>query len=431
MVRNWGSCVAGSRWEMKIVIIGSGLAGVTSAWYLRNGGHDVTVVDRAPRAGMETSFANGGLLTPGMCEPWNAPDAWRVLLASLVRSDAPLQLRMHALPSLLRWGTIFLKNSSRVAYVRHHRSNLRLSMFSLTCMQRLRDQAQIDYGSGVRGSLGIFREREELDRAGAELRQLSGIGLLYRRVSCDEALELEPALAPLAGRLSGAIAYESDESGDAHLYCLALARRTQAAGAEFRFGAEAEIEMHSGQVAAVIVNGERICADHYVVAAGSYSTLLMQQAGVRLPVRPAKGYSITFENKEMPPLLNRPIIDHHLHVVIVPFTDATRIAGTAEFAGYDTSLNPERIGSLLTTLRDLLPQRAWDAEYATPWCGLRPLSPDGVAIIGPTSVPNLWVNSGHGPLGWTCAAGSAQLLAQLMSGRPPSIDVSPYLLSRF
>jgi D-amino-acid dehydrogenase len=224
--------------------------------------------------------------------------------------------------------------------------------------------------------------------------------------------------------------YDSDETGDAYRYCVALAERAQAAGVEFKFGTEASIEMHSGKVAAVVSGGRRYTADHYVVAAGSYSTLLMQQAGVRLPVRPAKGYSITFEN-EGAALLGRPIIDHHLHVVIVPFTNAIRVAGTAEFAGYDSSLNPVRVRSLLSTMRDILPQGRWDEGAAKPWCGLRPLSPDGVAIIGPTRVANLWVNSGQGPLGWTCAAGSAQLLSQLMSGDEPGIDPSPYSLARF
>ena len=416
---------------MKVVIIGSGLAGVTSAWYLRRRGHDVTVIDRAQSAGMETSFANGGLLTPGMCEPWNAPGAWRVLLGSLGRSDASLQLRMHTLPGLAGWGMTFLRNSTPAAYERHHRSNLRLSMFSLKCMQTLREQAQIEYGRGTLGSLGIFRDPDALDRASAEISKLSGTGLVYRRISTTEALELEPALAPLADRLSGAMLYESDETGDAHRYCVALAERARTAGVEFKFGGEASIEMHAGRVAAVVSGGKHFSADHYVVAAGSYSTLLMQQAGVRLPVQPAKGYSITFENGGSPPLLGRPIIDHHLHVVIVPFTNAIRIAGTAEFAGYDSSLNPARIRNLLTTMRDILPQGRWDESAAKPWCGLRPLSPDGVAIIGPTPVANLWVNSGQGPLGWTCAAGSAQLLTQLLSGDEPGLDPSPYSLARF
>lgn len=416
---------------MKVVVIGCGLAGITSAWGLRRRGHMVTVIDRASGAGMETSFANGGLLTPGMCEPWNSPGVWRVLLGSLFRSDASLQLRMRALPSLVGWGMTFLNNSTAAAHERHHRSNLRLSMFSLACMQALRDQTQMDYGRGALGSLGVFRDRDALDRASAEVSRLHDAGVACRRISTSEAVELEPAIAPIADRLSGAMFYESDETGDAHRYCVALAQRARAAGVEFRFDAEASIEMHSDRVAAVVSGGKRFSADQYVVAAGSYSTLLMQQAGIDLPVRPAKGYSITFENAGARPALVRPIIDHHLHVVIVPFPNAVRIAGTAEFAGYERSLNRARIRILATTMCDLLPQGQWDDLAAKPWCGLRPLSPDGVAIIGPTPVVNLWVNGGHGPLGWTCAAGSAELLSQLMSGEEPSIDPSPYSLRRF
>jgi D-amino-acid dehydrogenase len=298
-------------------------------------------------------------------------------------------------------------------------------------MQTLREQVQIDYGRGALGSLGIFRDPVALHRASAEIDRLNGVGLVHRRVSTAEAIELEPALAPFANRLAGAIRYETDETGDAHRYCVSLFERARVEGVEFSFGAEASIEMHSGRVAAIESGGKRFTADQYVVAAGSYSTLLMEQARVRLPVRPAKGYSITFENARARSMPTRSIIDHQVHIVIVPFTSAIRIAGTVEFAGFDRSLNPLRIRGLLTHMRDILPQGQWDETAGRPWCGLRPLSPDGVAIIGPTPVANLWVNSGQGPLGWTCAAGAAQLLTQLISGDEPSIDPLPYSLARF
>ena len=415
---------------MKIVVIGSGLAGVTSAWFMRARGYDVTVIDRAQGPGREASFANGGMLTPGMCEPWNAPGVWRVLLSSLGRSDAALQLRLRALPSLVRWGLTFLRNSTAAAYERNHRSNLKLAMYSLGIMHRLREHTRIEYGRAARGSLGIFRDRAALEHAAAEANRLAAAGLECRRMSTAETVELEPALAPIADRLSGALFYASDEVGDAHQYCVALAERARQAGVQFHFGGEASFELRSGRVVGVTTRDKRFVADHYVVAAGSYSTPLLRRAGVRLPVRPAKGYSVTFSGRDKP-LLSRPIIDHHLHAVIVPIQNVVRAAGTAEFAGYDRSLNSARVRNLLSLMKDILPQGRWEADAAQPWCGLRPSSPDGVAIVGATPVRNLWMNGGHGHLGWTMAAGSAQLLTDLLSGDLPGIDPAPYSLARF
>jgi D-amino-acid dehydrogenase len=417
---------------MKIVVIGSGLIGVTSAWFLRRRGYEVTVLERADGPARETSFANGGMLTPGMCDPWNAPGSWRVLLRSLGRSDAALQLRMRTLPRLVSWGTRFLRNSTPEAFARNHRSNLRLARYSLDVMQALRQQTQIDYGRAARGSIGVFRNRAAWDHAWHEAEQLRPDGLMARRLSVSELVQLEPALESIAPRLSGAICYESDEVGDAHQFCVALAGLAREQGVDFRFGTEVRsLEMSGGRVAGVLTRGERFVADRYVVAAGSYSTLLLKQAGIRLPVQPAKGYSITFEHGNERVGLRRPVIDHHLHAVIVPFENGSvRAAGTAEFAGYDRSLNDARVRNLAALMRELLPQGQWDVAAATPWCGLRPSSPDGVAIIGATPLANLWINSGHGHLGWTLAAGSAQLLTDLLSGDAPAIHPKPYALAR-
>lgn len=418
---------------MKIVIIGCGLIGVTTAYFLRQRGHDVTVLERADGPARETSFANGGMLTPGMCQPWNGPGSWRILLRSLVRSDTALQLRLSVLPRLMRWGTCFLRNSTAVAFERNYRSNLRLALHSLEAMHELREKTQIEFGRAVRGSLGVFRDREAWNHASHEAAQLFSDGLIARRLTVAELVELEPALQPIAHRLSGAIHYQSDEVGDAQRFCEVLAAVAAERGVDFRFrtGVRA-IEMHRGRVAAVITDNERFVADRYVIAAGAYSTPLLKEAGIRLPVQPAKGYSVTFKQANASVGLRRPMIDRHLHAVLVPFEDGSvRAAGTAEFAGFDGSLNPARVQNLLALTRELLPQAPWNEASATPWCGLRPSSPDGVAIIGATPLENLWVNSGHGHLGWTLAAGSARLFTSLMSGDAPGIDPSPYSLQRF
>lgn len=417
---------------MKIAVIGCGLIGITTAYFLHRRGHEVTVFERAEGPARETSFANGGMLTPGMCDPWNAPGSWRVLLRSLGRSDAALQLRVKTLPRLMGWGTSFLRNSTAEAFARNHRSNLRLARYSLDVMQRLRQETQIEFGRAARGSVGVFRDRSAWDHAWQAAEKLRPDGLKARRLSVQELMEIESALQPIGTQLSGAIYYESDEVGDAHQFCVALAAHAREQGVDFRFGTDVSSLAISGRkVAAIVAGGERFVADRYVVAAGSYSTLLLKQAGVRLPIQPAKGYSITFANANARVGLRRPIIDHHLHAVIVPFEDGSlRAAGTAEFAGYDRTLSEARVRNLIGLMQEILPQAHWDVAAAKPWCGLRPSSPDGVAIIGPTPIANLWINSGQGHLGWTLAAGSAQLFTDLLSADAPAIDPKPYALAR-
>jgi D-amino-acid dehydrogenase len=417
---------------MKILVIGSGLIGLTCAYVLRRQGHEITVIDRAQGAGRETSFANGSLLTPSMSEPWNAPGCWRILLGSLVSSDAALQLRLRALPSLASWGVTFLRNSGPAAFERNTRSNLRLALYSLNVLQLLRQQTGIEYGRSARGSLKIFRDHVSLDRASVAAARLTSDGLSFRRLSRDEAIEFEPALGPIASTLAGAIHYGADETGDAYRFCVALAEHTRHYGVEFRFRTDVtELETRSGAVTAVVCGRQRFIADQYILAAASYSTPLLRRVGVHLPVQPAKGYSVTFDDRQGKPSLSVPVIDDSLHAAIVPLHGAIRVAGTAEFAGFDRTLNRNRIRNLRKLVQNVLPRGAFDPETASPWCGLRAMSADGVPIIGPTPVPNLLVNSGHGHLGWTMAAGSAQLLADLISGASPPIDPEPYALGRF
>ena len=417
---------------MKIVIIGSGLIGLTCAYVLRRQGHEITVIDRAKGAGLETSFANGSLLTPSMSDPWNAPGCWRILLGSLGNSNSALQLRLRALPSLAGWGVTFLRNSRPAAFERNTRSNLRLCLYSLNVLQSLRQNTGIEYGRSARGSLKIFRDQVSLDRASAAAISLQSDGLSFRRLSRNETIEFEPALAPISSALAGGIYYDIDETGDAYRFCAALAEHTRQHGVEFRFRTEVTaLEMRSGAVTAVVCGRERFIADRYIVAAASYSAPLLRRVGVHLPVQPAKGYSVTFDDRQGKPSLSIPVVDDSLHAVIVPLQGAIRVAGTAEFAGFDRTLNQNRIRNLRKLVQDVLPRGTFDPETANPWCGLRAMSADGVPIIGPTPVSNLLVNSGHGHLGWTMAAGSAQLLADLISGDSPPIDPAPYALERF
>jgi D-amino-acid dehydrogenase len=417
---------------LRIAIVGAGLIGVSSAYFLNRLGHEVIVLDRAEGPGLATSFANGALLTPSMPEPWNSPGCWRMLLASLGRSDSAMQLRLSALPSLAGWGVSFLRNSRRHRYEASAVHNLRLALHSLTVMDQLRQATGIEYGRAARGSLRLFRDHERL-RGAAASSHLASDGLTLRRLSRDETFELEPALAPLGDRLAGAIHYPADEVGDAYRFCVRLAEVAAQAGVEFRFGSAVEsLDVGRGRVCAIVSGGEHICADHYVVAAGSFSSVLVRSVGVALPVQPVKGYSVTFARPASETAwLRMPVIDDDFHAVVVPLEDGLRVAGTAEFAGYDLSPNSARVHYLLRLLQNVLPESAPDPATGRPWCGLRAVSADGVPIVGATRVDNLWLNSGHGHLGWTMAAGSGELLAALISGGSPGVDPGPYALSRF
>jgi D-amino-acid dehydrogenase len=415
---------------MKVLVIGAGLIGISTSYFLRVRGHEVTVVERERGPGLQTSFANGALISPSMPEPWNAPGCWRLLLASLARSDAPLQLRLRALPGLTGWGIQFLRNSTPDSYKESTLRNVRLALFSLGVLQNLRRETHIEYGATARGSLKLFRSAQTLNDALRGADHLLAEGLKLRRLSREETIELEPALIPIGEQLAGAIHYATDETGDAHRFCDALAERARQRGVNFSFGTSvSRLEAGSGRIAAVQTDKGRLVAEQYVVAAGSYSTPLLRAVGLQLPVRPAKGYSVTFDASRS--ALNIPIVDDDMHAAVVPVGNATRFAGTAEFAGFDLTLRPERVRNLMNLAQKILPRAGLDPATAQLWCGLRPMSADGVPIIGATTLSNLWLNTGHGHLGWTMAAGSGQLLAELLSGETPGLDPQPYSLARF
>jgi D-amino-acid dehydrogenase len=307
-----------------------------------------------------------------------------------------------------------------------------LGLYSLDVLASLRQRTGIEYGRSATGSLKIFRDHASLDRAAAAAARLASAGLHFRRLTPDEAVVLEPALAPIEEKLAGAIHYQGDETGDAYRFCEGLTACARQQDVEFRFATEVSaLEVRSGQVVAVRSPQGRFVADHYVVTAASYSTPLLRGGGIQLPVRPAKGYSITFDAPPGQPPLSIPLIDDQLHAAVVPLQGAIRAAGTAEFAGFDLSLNHERVRNLVSLAQGMLPHAGLDPAAARPWCGLRPMSADGVPIIGPTPISNLWVNTGHGHLGWTMAAGSGRFLADLITGASPAIEPGHYSLRRF
>jgi len=432
---------------MRTVIIGSGLIGLASAYFLRAQGDEVVVVDRASGPGLETSFANGSILTPSMPEPWNAPGCWKVLRQSLVQPGSPLKLRAGAIPGLASWGVRFLRNSSPARYHRNTLSNLRLALHSLDAMRGLRADTGVEYGRGVEGTLRIFRSAALLEKALVEARVLNERGLQYEALSTKAVIAREPALQPLESDLAGGIHYPEDESGDAQAFCVALAKVLAERGVEFRFNTVVSgFETAGRRIDGVQIDGvhtrgvhtaglrtgsESIRGDRYVLAAATASRLLLAPLGIDLPVQPAKGYSVTIPFDPGRPPLKIPIVDDELHAVVVPLHGRLRAAGTAEFAGFDRSLPPARVANLVNLVRRVLPAFKFEDATVKPWCGLRPMCADGVPVIGATPYSNLFLNTGHGHLGWTMAAGSGQLLCNLLTGLEPPIDAISYSLSRF
>lgn len=414
---------------MRVLVIGSGLLGVSSAHALARQGCEVTVVDRAAGAAQGTSYANAGMLTPSMADPWNSPGIFWHLLQWLGREDAPFLLRPRALPAMLGWGLSFIAHSSPARQRASMQHNLRLAAYSIETLRELRTSLKLAYDERSRGTIKVFSGRKAFDAAAKRNATLAELGLDVRALSAAQAVELEPALAPVAARLVGAIYCPGDESGDACAFTRALAEHARDAGVTFAFNTEVTgFEFAGGRVSAALSAGGRHEADRFVVAAGSWSAPLMRHVGVALPVRPVKGYSITVPIRAWTGAPQMPVIDDALHAAATPLGSRLRVAGTAEIAGYDLALTPARIDNLFTLLLGLFPSYAplLDRNNAEPWAGLRPMSPDGLPRIGQLGPENLFVNTGHGHLGWTLAAGSGQLLADLICGKPPAIAAAPY-----
>lgn len=412
---------------MRILVLGAGLVGVASAWYLRQDGHEVTVVDRQPGPAMETSFANGGQISTSHAEPWANPAAPAKILRWLGREDSPLLWRLRADPAQWAWGLRFLRECAPGRTRRNIVAILRLALYSRALLKELRPALGLEYDQRQRGILHVYTDTAEFEHAIPQAE-------LMRRYGCDrvvktaaECLAIEPALAGSAVPVVGGTYTADDESGDAHKFAVALARHAQARGVAFRHGATIEaLDAEGGRITGVrLAGGETLRADACVVALGSYSPLLLRPLGIAVPVYPAKGYSATIPLAagDVAPTVS--LTDDGAKIVFSRLGDRLRVAGTAEFNGYDTSLNEVRCQALLQRTRTLFPGLA-DRGGIDFWTGLRPATPSNVPFVGPTRYPNLWLNTGHGTLGWTMACGTGRLIADLIGGRRPAIDPAPY-----
>ena len=412
---------------MKVLILGAGVIGTCTAWYLAEAGHEVIVVERREGAGLETSFANGGQISVCHAEPWANPDAPLKILQWLRRDDSPLLFRLRMDPAQWLWGLRFLYECQP----RRTRANIaaivKLSLYSRAQLQALRESTGIQYDALTRGILHYYTEPDVFEGAVAAASLMNEHGLDRAVKTADEAVAIEPALAHARSRIVGATYTATDESGDAYKFTRELARMAQAKGVEFLYGRGIQaMGVAGGSVAGVVVKhgnqpDETLHADAYVVALGSYSPLLTGPIGVYLPVYPAKGYSASIEiiDDTLAPKVS--LTDDEAKIVFSRLGQRMRIAGTAELSGYSTDLNPVRCEALTRRAKEIFPG-AGDYDHATFWTGLRPSTPSNVPLIGHTKVKNLYLNTGHGTLGWTMACGSGKALADIISGRKPAVD---------
>ncbi len=416
---------------MRVVIIGSGLMGLTTAYFLSRAGAEVCVVERQDSAGRETSFANGGMLHASQANPWNAPGILWAAMRMFGREDSPLLIRKAALLRLLRWGTAFIRHSNPERYARNIARNADLARYSLSVMRELRESEALDYDCSERGTLTIYRTQREVDAAAQYAERFAAAGLAFNTVDRQGACEIEPALSAIANEISGATYYPADESGDSFKFCQQLRQVCERGGVEFQFDTRvSKLAREGNLIASAHTGSRRLRADAFVLAAGSYTPLLSRGVGLRIPVQPVKGYSITAPIGAWAGAPRMPVIDEHLHAAVCPLGDRLRVAGTAEFAGYNRTLTKSRIDNLFGLLTSLYPdyEPYLDLAGTDRWTGLRPMSPDGVGIMGRTRIPNLFVNTGHGHLGWTMAAGAGKAVAAEVLGVGAEFNLEPYRL---
>lgn len=411
---------------MRVLVLGAGVVGTTSAWYLARAGHEVVVVDRQPVAGNETSFANGGQISVSHAEPWANPHVLPQVIKWLGKEDAPLLWRWRADSAQLLWGLRFLQECLPGRTRRNIAAIVALALYSRGCLQTLRRELALDYDQLERGILHIYTQPAAFYQAIEAAKTMRHFGLDRETVSVERCIEIEPALADARHLLVGGDYTPSDESGDAHKFTRQLAERAMAQGVDFRLDLTVDrIAPGGSQIAGVLVSGpggsELLTADAYVVALGSYSPLLLRPLGIRLPVVPAKGYSATLELDGEGAAPSVSLTDDEQKLVFSRLGNRLRIAGTAEFNGYNLDLNPVRCQALMQRTQQLFPKLTFAGEPEF-WCGLRPATPSNIPCIGRTRYGNLWLNTGHGTLGWTLACGAGAALADLIDARRPEPD---------
>ncbi|MEY1592577.1 D-amino acid dehydrogenase [Burkholderia sp. Bmkn7] len=415
---------------MRVVILGSGVVGVASAYYLARAGHEVTVIDREAGPALETSFANAGQISPGYAAPWAAPGVPLKAVKWMFEKHAPLAIRLDGTRFQLQWMYQMLRNCTAERYAVNKGRMVRLAEYSRDCLQALRADTGIQYEGRTGGTLQLFRTQQQLDGAAKDIAVLQEANVPFELLSPAELKNAEPALAAVSHKLTGGLRLPGDETGDCQLFTTRLTALAESLGVKFRYNTPIDaLAIAGGKIAGVQCGSETVRADAYVVALGSYSTSFISNL-MKIPVYPLKGYSITapIVNEAAAPVST--VLDETYKIAITRFDQRIRVGGMAEIVGFDKKLRAARRETLEMCVNDLFPGGG-DTSKATFWTGLRPMTPDGTPIVGRTPVSNLFLNTGHGTLGWTMSCGSGQLLADLISGKMPAIQADDLSVHRY
>jgi D-amino-acid dehydrogenase len=416
---------------MRVLVLGSGVIGTTSAYYLARQGFEVVVVDRQAGPALETSHANAGQVSPGYASPWAAPGVPLKALKWLFQKHAPLAIRLTGDSNQYLWMAQMLRNCTAARYAVNKERMVRLSEYSRDCLDELREDTGIAYEGRQLGTTQIFRTQQQVDAAAKDIAVLERSSVPFELLDRDGVARVEPALAAVKHKLAGGLRLPNDQTGDCFLFTNRLAEEARRLGVEFRFGAEIQqLSANGDRLDGVRVDGELLTADYYVLALGSYSPQLLAPLGIRAPVYPLKGYSLTVPIVDASMAPASTILDETYKVAITRFDDRIRVGGMAEICGFDLNLDPRRRATLEMITGDLYP-RGGDLAQASFWTGLRPATPDGTPIVGATRYRNLFLNTGHGTLGWTMACGSGRLLADLIARKQPQISAEGLDISRY
>jgi D-amino-acid dehydrogenase len=416
---------------MKILVLGSGVIGTATAHYLAEAGHEVEVVDRQKGAALETSFANAGEVSPGYSSPWAGPGVPLKAIKWLLMKHGPLVVRPLVDPAMWSWVFSMLRNCTAERYAVNKARMVPIAEYSRDKLQALRAATGIAYDERSQGTLQLFRTQKQVDGTGGDIEVLKQFGVPYELLDPAGCIAAEPALAAVQEKFKGGLRLPGDETGDCQMFTTRLAEHAAARGVTFRFGTTIEkILVSGGVITGVVTSAGLLTADAYVVALGSHSPAMVKPLGLRVPVYPIKGYSITLPIEDARGAPESTVMDETYKVAITRLGNRIRVGGTAAISGYNMALHESRKATLVHSVGDLFP-KGGDLSKATFWCGLRPMTPDGPPIIGQAGPKNLYLNTGHGTLGWTMACGSGRVLADIISRKRPEIDVSELGLQRY
>ena len=416
---------------MKVIVLGSGVIGISTAYYLAKAGHEVEVVDRQTGPALETSFGNAGEVSPGYSSPWAGPGVPVKAIKWMLMAHSPLVIWPMLDPAMWRWGLAMLANCTERAYAVNKSRMVPIAEYSRDCLKELRGETGITYDDRAQGTLQLFRTQAQMDGIAKDVVVLQQYKVPFEVLDRPGFVKVEPALALTQDKFVGALRLPGDETGDCFKFTNRLAEMAAELGVTFRYGTTIEgIEVSGTQVTGVRTSAGRLTADHYVVAMGSYTPLLMKPIGIHLPVYPVKGYSITVPITDAKFAPESTIMDETHKVAVTRLGDRIRVGGTAELAGFDLTLRESRRDTLNHVVTDLFP-KGGDVSQASFWCGLRPMTPDGTPIVGPTPYGNMMLATGHGTLGWTMAAGTGRIISDLISGRKTDISIEGLSMARY